>query len=59
MMLGSGRVSGYGRDNAMELIIKLVTRRDGVGWQNKFVDNDGKNRNLPPGIHQNVFRWLN
>ena len=40
-MLGFVKVSMYGRDNAMELIIKFVTRAEGAGWSIKFIDADG------------------
>jgi len=40
-MLGSCKVSVYGRDNMMELLIKFVTRKDGVGWSKKFIDAQG------------------
>ena len=41
VMLGHGKVSGYGRDNAIELIIKFVTRKDGCGWAQKLVTAGG------------------
>ena len=41
VMLHHGKVSAVGRDNAMELIIKFVTRKDGVGWSVKFVEAGG------------------
>ena len=40
-MLGSGKVSKYGRDNIMELFIKFVTRQDGLGWPKKFIEAGG------------------
>jgi len=40
-MLGSGKVSVYGRDNMMELLIKFVTRKDGVGWSKKLIEAQG------------------
>jgi len=40
-MLGSCKVSVYGRDNMMELLIKFVTRKDGVGWSKKFMEAGG------------------
>ena len=40
-MLGSCKVSVYGRDNMMELLIKFVTRKDGVGWSKKFIEASG------------------
>ena len=40
-MLGSCKVSVYGRDNMMELLIKFVTRKDGVGWSKKFMEAAG------------------
>jgi len=40
-MLGSCKVSVYGRDNIMELLIKFVTRKDGVGWSKKFIEAQG------------------
>lgn len=40
-MLGSCKVSVYGRDNMMELLIKFVTRKDGIGWSKKFMEAGG------------------
>ncbi|XP_061176890.1 protein unc-45 homolog B-like [Saccostrea echinata] len=40
-MLQSNKVSGFGRDSAMELIIKNMLRTDGVQWTRKFLDTDG------------------
>ena len=40
-MLGSCKVSVYGRDNMMELLIKFVTRKDGVGWSKKLIEAQG------------------
>ena len=40
-MLGSCKVSVYGRDNLMELLIKFITRKDGVGWSKKFIEAQG------------------
>ena len=40
-MLNNHKVSKYGRDNAMELIIKFVTKTDGVGWSSKLIDFGG------------------
>ena len=44
-MLQSNKVSGYGRDSAMELIIKNMLRNDGVQWSRKFLDTDGESFN--------------
>lgn len=41
-MLNNHKVSKYGRDNAMELIIKFITKTDGVGWSNKLIACGGK-----------------
>lgn len=41
-MLQSSKVSGNGRDSAMELIIKNMLRSDGVQWTKKVLDTDGK-----------------
>lgn len=41
-MLQSSKVSGNGRDSAMELIIKNMLRSDGVQWTKKFLDTDGR-----------------
>lgn len=41
-MLQSSKVSGNGRDSAMELIIKNMLRSDGVQRTKKFLDTDGK-----------------
>ena len=40
-MLGSCKVSVYGRDNMMELLIKFVTRKDGIGWSKKLLEAQG------------------
>lgn len=39
--LGRGKFSCHGRDNIIELLIKFVTRKDGVGWSNKFMETGG------------------
>ena len=44
-MLQSNKVSGYGPDSAMELIIKNMLRNDGVQWSRKFLDTDGESFN--------------
>ena len=41
-MLNNHKVSKYGRDNSMELIIKFVTKTDGVGWSMKVIDGPGE-----------------
>ena len=40
-MLQHVKVSAYGRDAAMELLIKLVTRKSGLHWTKQFLDTDG------------------
>lgn len=40
-MLGNAKVSGYGRDNVMELWIKFITIREGVGWNLKAIEDGG------------------
>jgi hypothetical protein len=40
-MIENAKVSACGRDNAMELIIKYVTRETGLHWTRKFLDSDG------------------
>ncbi|XP_048256515.1 protein unc-45 homolog B-like [Haliotis rufescens] len=40
-MVGNGKVSAVGRDNAIELLIKHVTWKEGVNWTNKFLKHDG------------------
>ena len=40
--LNNSKVSGPGRDNIMEFMIKFITRKDGVGWSMKFVEFRGK-----------------
>ncbi|KAK2185884.1 hypothetical protein NP493_219g00021 [Ridgeia piscesae] len=40
-MLGHHKVSGFGRDNVMEIILKFVTRKDGCGWAKYFIDGGG------------------
>ena len=40
-LLGSAKMSRYGRDNIMELLTKFITRRDGVGWSKKFIEVQG------------------
>ena len=41
-MLNNNKISQYGRDNSMELIIKFVTKTDGVGWSTKLMDQGGR-----------------
>ena len=36
-MLPNAKMSVYGRDNAMELIIKFMPRKDGLGWPFKMI----------------------
>jgi len=38
------KVSACGRDAAMELMIKTVTRKDGLQWTKKFLQSDGKDK---------------
>ena len=40
-MLGHGKVSQYGRDSAMELVLKFITRQEGAGWSKKFIEAEG------------------
>lgn len=40
-MLENAKVSACGRDNAIELLIKYVTRETGLHWTRKFLDCDG------------------
>jgi protein unc-45 len=40
-LLGSNKLSGFGRDNMLELLIKFVTRKDGIGWSKKFIEAGG------------------
>ncbi|ESO08016.1 hypothetical protein HELRODRAFT_110263 [Helobdella robusta] len=40
--LTNGKCSSFGRDNIMELLIKFVTRKDGVGWSGKFIEVGGR-----------------
>ena len=41
-MLNFHRVSAYGRDNAISIIIGCVTRKNGVGWSVNFIDKQGE-----------------
>ena len=41
-LLNQKKVSAFGRDNIMELIIKYVSRSEGVGWSDKMACNEGK-----------------
>ena len=41
-LLNQKKVSAFGRDNIMELIIKYVSRSEGVGWSDKMASNEGK-----------------
>ncbi|XP_074656481.1 protein unc-45 homolog B-like [Tubulanus polymorphus] len=40
-MLPSNKVSAYGRDAALELIIKNVSRNTDLGWTRKLLENKG------------------
>ncbi|ESP02238.1 hypothetical protein LOTGIDRAFT_224978 [Lottia gigantea] len=40
-MLINKKVSGYGRDSAMEIMIKHIERLDGIGWMKKFLATEG------------------
>lgn len=44
-LLGSNKLSACGRDNILELLIKFVTRKDGIGWSKKFIEAEGKDSN--------------
>ena len=41
-MLPYHKVSKFGRDNIIELIIKFVSRKDGAGFSIKFIDLEGE-----------------
>ena len=40
-MLSNAKVSSYGRDNIMELLIKYVTKKDGLNWSRGYIDEGG------------------
>ena len=40
--LNQRKCSMYGRDNVMELLIKFIQRRGGLGWCNKFIAEGGR-----------------
>ncbi|XP_041361777.1 protein unc-45 homolog B-like [Gigantopelta aegis] len=40
-MIGNAKVSPTGRDNAIELIMKNVTWKDGVNWSKEFLNTEG------------------
>lgn len=40
-MFENAKVTAEGRDCAMELVMKNVTLRKGLGWTPKFLDTDG------------------
>jgi len=40
-LLTHRKVSAFGRDNVLELLVKFVTRKDGAGWSIKMVENKG------------------
>ena len=39
--LNQAKCSHFGRDNVMELIIKFIARKNGVGWSLKFIAEGG------------------
>ena len=41
-LLSNAKVSSYGRDNIMELLIKYVTKRDGLNWSRHIIDEGGE-----------------
>lgn len=41
-MIDSGKVTAEGRDFAMELLMKNITMKKGVGWTLKFLDTTGE-----------------
>lgn len=57
-MLGHHKVSGYGRDNAMELILKFVTRRDGCGWSKYFINARGILTLVSVSLYLNCLNML-
>ena len=40
------KVSACGRDAAMELMIKNVTRKTGVHWTKQFLETEGEWKNI-------------
>ena len=45
-MFDSSKVTPEGRDAAMELVMKNITYKTGLGWCQKFLDSDGETVNL-------------
>ena len=41
-MLSNAKVSSWGRDNIMELLIKYVTKKDGLNWSRNYIDEGGE-----------------
>ena len=41
-MLSNAKVSAYGRDNIMELLIKYITKKDGLNWSRVYIDEGGQ-----------------
>ncbi|XP_013379041.1 protein unc-45 homolog B [Lingula anatina] len=44
--INNGKFSACGRDSVLELLIKFVTRQDGIDWGIKFLETDGITRIL-------------
>ena len=45
-MINNAKVSSYGRDNVLELFIKFISRKDGVGWHVNFIEAGGMCRQV-------------
>ena len=43
-MINNAKVSTFGRDNILELLIKFISRKDGVGWHINFIEAGGRYR---------------
>ena len=40
-MINFAKISAYGRDNVLELLIKFVPKKDGIGWHMKLIEAEG------------------
>lgn len=40
-MITDPKISGYGRDAILDLILKMVPRTDGIDWVRRFMDDKG------------------
>ncbi len=56
-LLSNAKVSSFGRDNVMELLIKYVTRKEGLNWSRAIIDEGGASINQ--SINLSIYPSIN